>query len=113
VDFQPDYVLEKEGNLMIDRCSFNAQTGRMTNRRIYIRAGHLTNADFSLRLFNYTELESFMNAAGFEIVDAFGDWRATPFDWNSKKIVIIAAKRANRASRFRHPRNAATRPSHS
>lgn len=92
VDFQPDYIFEKEGNLLLDRCSFDARTGRMTNRRIYLKDGRKTNAHFSLRLYNYTEIADLLAAARFEIVEAFADWHANPMDWRSKKIVIIARK---------------------
>ena len=92
VDFQPDYILEKEGNLLLDRCSFDARTGRMTNRRVYLKNGRQTNAHFSLRLYNYTEIAAFLTAANFKIIEAFADWHANPFACKSKKIVIIAGK---------------------
>jgi hypothetical protein len=94
VDFQPHCIFEKEGNFLLDRCSFDEQTGRMTNRRIYIKKGHITNAPFSLRLYNYTEISALLADANFEIVEAFADWHATPMNCHSKKIVIIAQKRA-------------------
>lgn len=91
-DFQPDYVLEKDGNLLIDRCSFNERTGRMRNRRIYIKDGRRSYADFSLRLYNYSELSALLTAARFELVDVYADWHAAPMDCWSKKIVVIARK---------------------
>ena len=66
VDFQPDHIFEKEGNLLLDRCSFNERTGRMTNRRIYLKDGRTSNATFSLRLYNYTEIVALLAAAHFE-----------------------------------------------
>jgi ubiquinone/menaquinone biosynthesis C-methylase UbiE len=92
VDFQPDYIFEKEGDLLLDRCSFDGRTGRMTNRRTYLKDGRTTNANFSLRLYNYTEIAALLAAARFDIVAVFGDWHASPLDWRSKKIVIIARK---------------------
>lgn len=92
VDFQPDYILEKEGNFLLDRCSFDGRTGRMINRRVYVKDGHRTNAHFSLRLYNYTEIAALLTAANFKIIEAFADWHANPFGCKSKKIVIIARK---------------------
>lgn len=92
VDFKPDYIFEKEGNLLLDRCSFDERTGRMTNKRVYLKNGRTTNASFSLKLYNYTEIAALLAAAHFEIVEAFADWHATRMDWRSKKIVIIARK---------------------
>jgi SAM-dependent methyltransferase len=38
-DFHPAFVVEKEGNLMIDRLSFDGLEGRFYNKRIVIRDG--------------------------------------------------------------------------
>ena len=92
VDFQPDYIFEKDGNLLLDRCSFDPRTGRMTNRRVYLKNGLQTNAHFSLRVYNYTEIVALLAAANFKIVEAFADWHANPIGCKSKKIVIIAGK---------------------
>jgi hypothetical protein len=92
VDFQPDHIFEKDGNLLLDRCSFNERTGRMTNRRIYLKDGRTSNATFSLRLYNYTEIVALLAAAHFDVIDVFGDWHASPMDSRSKKIVLIAQK---------------------
>jgi ubiquinone/menaquinone biosynthesis C-methylase UbiE len=92
VDFQPDYILEKEGNLLLDRCSFDQRTGRMTNKRIYLRNGCMTHACFSIRLYNYTEIDILLAATCFKIVSVFADWHANPIVGSSKKIVIIAQK---------------------
>ena len=90
VDLQPHYIYEKDGDFMLDRLSFDEQTGRMENARVYIRRGVVVNAPFSLRLYNYTEINDLLTSAGLEIVKVFADWLATPMTWNSKKMVIIA-----------------------
>lgn len=92
VDFQPSDILEKGEDLLLDRLSFNERTGRMTNRRIYLKDGYTTNASFSLRLYNYCEIAALLAAARFDIVEVFSDWNATPMDYKSKKMVIIAEK---------------------
>lgn len=93
VDFQPSGILEKgENRILLDRLSFNERTGRMTNRRIYLKDGRATNASFSLRLYNYCEIAALLKAARFDVVEVFADWNATPMDYQSKKMVIIAEK---------------------
>lgn len=92
VDFQPDSVQEKDGNFLRDRLTFDPKTGRMWNRRVYVRSGHETAAPFSLRLFNYTELAGMLTNVGFAIQSAFGNWEADPFTADSKKIVIVAQR---------------------
>lgn len=92
VDFQPYYISEKDDNLLIDRCSFDEQSGRITNRRIYLKDGRRTDAGFSLRIYNYTELVGLLAAARMRILRAFADWSSTPMHDMAKKIVIIALK---------------------
>ncbi|HTS18008.1 MAG TPA: class I SAM-dependent methyltransferase [Verrucomicrobiae bacterium] len=94
VDFHPDHIFEKEGNFLLDRCSFDERTGRVTNKRIYLKDGRMTHAHFSIRLYNYTEIADLLTGTRFEIVDAFADWHGNPMDYRSKKIVIIARKKS-------------------
>jgi ubiquinone/menaquinone biosynthesis C-methylase UbiE len=92
VDFQPDSVFEKDGNIMLDRLSFNEHTGRMSNKRKYIRDGRTTEAPFSIRLYNYSEIAAILSGAKLEIVETFADWEGTPMNWRAKKIIIVARK---------------------
>ncbi|MBX7255915.1 MAG: class I SAM-dependent methyltransferase [Candidatus Hydrogenedentes bacterium] len=92
VDFQPDHILERDGNFLLDRLTFDVETGRMTNERVYMRNGRTTHAPFSMRLYNYSEIKALLAGAGFRIARIFADWYATPMMWNSKKMVIIAEK---------------------
>jgi SAM-dependent methyltransferase len=84
---------EREGNLMIDRSSFDPKTGRWIDRRIYIKEGKRTDAPFSVRLYNYTEIRDLLKAVKLEILDSYGDWEARPFTWESRRMIIIAEKK--------------------
>lgn len=90
VDFQPDSVIEKKQGYMIDRLSFDATTGRMTNNRVYMRGGSVSNAQFSLRLFNFTDVTALLKASGFQIFKAFANWKGEDFHAHAKKIVVVA-----------------------
>jgi ubiquinone/menaquinone biosynthesis C-methylase UbiE len=92
VNFEPHWVVEKDNNYLIDRCTFDPLTGRMLNRRIYIKDGIITHAPFFTRIYNYSEINILLKCAKLQIVKVFADWNGTKFDQSSKKMVIIAKK---------------------
>ena len=91
-NFSPFRVLEKEGNLMIDRSSFDAKSGRWHDDRIYIREGKRADAPFSVRLYNFTEIKSLLDATGLDIRASYGDWNAQPFTGESRRMIVVAKK---------------------
>ena len=91
-NFSPFMVTEKEGNLMIDRSSFDVNSGRWHNDRIYIREGKRVDAPFSVRLYNFTEIKSLLNAAGLDIQACYGNWNAQPFTGESRRMIVVAKK---------------------
>jgi len=91
-NFSPFRVLEKEGNLMIDRSSFDVKSGRWHDDRIYIRKGKRVDAPFSVRLYNFTEMKSLLDAAGLDIQACYGDWNAQPFTGESRRMIVVAKK---------------------
>lgn len=92
VNFEPHWVYEKEGNYLIDRLSFDPETGRMLNKRIYIKEGVMMNAPFSIRIYNYTEIKKMLERANLIIQKVYENWNGTTFGQDSKKMVIIAKK---------------------
>lgn len=94
VHFRPHWIVEREGNYMLDRLYFDQKSGRMHNDRVYVKDGKRTPAPFSLRMFNYTEIEGMLRNVGLSVSKVFSNWRGEPFDFESKAMVIIAEKRA-------------------
>jgi SAM-dependent methyltransferase len=88
----PAIVTEKGADLMIDRSSFDSQTGRTTNRRIVIRDGVRRDKPFSVRLYSPTEIKSLLPLAGFELLGFYGDWDGTPLTAESRRMIVIAEK---------------------
>ena len=88
----PHYVTEKEGNLMIDRVSFDVLTGRQHNKRIVIRDGVRKDKPFSIRLYNVNELNALLIKAGLELVKLYGGWEDQPFTSESFRIIVLAGK---------------------
>ncbi|RPJ50415.1 MAG: class I SAM-dependent methyltransferase [Chloroflexi bacterium] len=91
-DFHPHYVSEKEGNLMINRFSFDVRNGRLQNDRIIIRDGVRKDRPFSIRLYSLTELRDLLAEAGLALENAFAEWDASPLEVSSPAMVVIARK---------------------
>jgi SAM-dependent methyltransferase len=95
IGFRQDAVSEKEGNLMIDRNSFDMATGRSYNRRIIIRDGVRRDKPFSVRLYNACEARDLLRQAGLELEQIYSRWEAQPLSTESRRMVIIARKSRN------------------
>lgn len=90
-NFIPAYVVEKEGNLMIDRMSFDSLSGLMTNRRIVIRNGARKDKPFAIRYYNPSEIHRLLEEAGLKLQMIYGGWEDQPVG-NTMRMVIIAQK---------------------
>ncbi len=61
-------VFERGDNFLIERLSYDTNTSRMRNDRVYIRSG-VRRVTFSLRLYGFTELSELLLRAGFGSVE--------------------------------------------
>ena len=68
-NFRETAVFERGDNFMIDRLSYDSQTSRMRNDRVYIRDGGVRRASFSLRLYSFPELIGLLEGAGFGAIE--------------------------------------------
>ncbi len=91
-NFLPYIVHEKNDDLMIDRNTFDPQTGRLINNRIIVRNGKRKDTPFVIRLYDYNEIERLLGEAGMEIVKIYGHWDKSPFTKDSRGMKIIARK---------------------
>jgi SAM-dependent methyltransferase len=93
-NFQPVHVTEKDGNLMIDRCSFDSQNGLFLNQRIFIRDGVRRDKPFKIRLYNPNEFVELLRRAELEVVAMYGGFDAQPVSTESRRLVVLARKPA-------------------
>jgi hypothetical protein len=84
-------VIEKDGDLLINRFSFDVITGRFHNRRIVIRDGIRRDRPFSIRLYNATEMEQLLERAGLTEYSLL-DESSRPLSAESRRMVVIAQK---------------------
>jgi len=91
------HVTEKNGDLMIDRVSFDTFTGRMYNRRIVIRNGVRKEKPFFVRLFNPTELRDWLIRAGMDIEQIYSGYDVSPLSEDSRRLIVVAKRSAWRS----------------
>jgi hypothetical protein len=88
----PYFVNEKEGDIMIDRLSFDSIQGRLYNKRIVFRDGVRKDKPNFVRLYNPNELKALITQAGLELLQIYGGWDAKEFSTESRRMVVIARK---------------------
>jgi len=91
-DMRPYTVHEKDGNLMIDRISFNSLQGRIYNQRIVFRDGVRKDKPNFTRLYNPQEIKALLTQAGLELDQIYGGWDAKEYTSESHRMVVIARK---------------------
>jgi SAM-dependent methyltransferase len=88
----PCFVTEKEGNLMIDRGTFDSLTGYWENRRIVIRNGVRRDKPFKIRLYNPNEIREWLERAGLTLEGIYGSWDGQPISPEKPRMIIIGRK---------------------
>ena len=94
-DFRSCHVTEKDGNLMIDRVSFDSLQGKLYNKRIVYREGVRKDKPFYVRLYNPQEIEQLLSSAGLELEHIYAGFDASEFTCASRRMVVIARKSLN------------------
>jgi SAM-dependent methyltransferase len=87
----PAVVVERDGNFVIDRSSFDPTTGRATTERVVIRDGRTRRFIFSVRMFIAVELRGWLLRAGFRHVDFFGE-DGDRLNVLSRRMIAIARR---------------------
>jgi len=89
----PVAVLDKgNGDMMIDRHHFDVESGRLIDRRSYVRAGRVRDVAFSVRLYSYTELRTLLEKVGFEVAGVYGGYDGAPLVMSSTRMLVLARK---------------------
>ena len=65
----PVVVVERDGDLTIDRSTFEPVTGRAVTERTCVRDGQVRRFSYSVRMFIAVELKGWLLTAGFDSVD--------------------------------------------
>jgi SAM-dependent methyltransferase len=89
--WQPAVVVERDGDLSIDRSLFDPATGRATTQRMIVRGGRTRRLTFSVRMFIGAELRDWLLDAGFAAVDLLGG-NGDPLTAHNRRMITIARR---------------------
>jgi len=87
----PAVVVERDGDFMIDRSTFEPASGRAVTERTCVRDGQVRRFTFSVRMFIAVELKAWLLAAGFDSVDQV-DYEGAALAAGSGRMVSVAHK---------------------
>jgi SAM-dependent methyltransferase len=90
-NFHPAFVMEKDGNYMIDLNRYNILTGQTENERIIVRDGRTRRMQYFIRLFTYPELRDWLLQASFRRVEGYGH-TGEALTLDSRRMIVIAQK---------------------
>lgn len=82
---------ERDGDLMIDRVSYDAEQKRSRTERFIVRNGRVRKLEFRLEQVPAPELEQRLHGAGFRAVQLFGRGGA-PFDALGPRLIAVAER---------------------
>ncbi|APR83244.1 Methyltransferase [Minicystis rosea] len=88
----PVTVLDKGDDLMIDRHAFDTTTGRLADRRTYVRNGRARTVTFSIRLYALTEITALLRDAGLTVERTWGGWDGAPISMAKNRMLVLARK---------------------
>jgi len=87
--FQASSVHERDGDLLIDRHTYEPLTGRMITERTIVRGGRIRRVPFFVRMLTFTELRDWLTSAGFSMVDGC-DEHGDALTADSRRIITVA-----------------------
>ena len=87
----PAAVFERDGNLVVDRFSYDVTTGREQTERWIVRGGDVRKTEYSVRFYAFTELQSLLLDVGFSSVDGVGH-DGEPLTLDSRRMIVIATR---------------------
>lgn len=87
----PASVVERDGDLLVDRFGYDVETGREQTERWIVRGGAVRKTEYSVRFYSYTELRSLLLDVGFSSVEAVGhDGESLTLD--ARRMIVIATR---------------------
>jgi SAM-dependent methyltransferase len=84
-------IAERDGDLMADRFSIDAETGRSRTERFVVRDGHVRRLEFTLEQVPAEQLTERLRSAGFDDVQLFGA-RGSAFEPDGPRLIAIARR---------------------
>lgn len=92
VYFEPNSILERDGNYMIDQRKFDTLSGHCDTKRTIIKDQITKVSNYCVRFYNPTEIKALLVESGFKEVTFYDDFRDEPLSSRSRRMVVIANK---------------------
>jgi hypothetical protein len=87
--FRPSHWNElPDGALSLEENEYDIVEGVMHTRQVLVRGGESRTRRATYRLYSVTEFVELAHAAGFERVEAFGNWEATKPPWLDTRLIL-------------------------
>jgi SAM-dependent methyltransferase len=87
----PASVVERDGDLLVDRHRYDVESGREETQRWVVRDGKVRKTGFSVRFYSFPELRDLLLAAGFSAVRGVGQ-DGEPLTLQSRRMIVIATR---------------------
>jgi SAM-dependent methyltransferase len=87
----PASVTERDDDLLVDRHSFDVQSGRDETERWIVRDGRVRKTVYSVRFYTFTELRSLLLDVGFAAVESVGH-DGQPLTLDTRRMIVIATR---------------------
>ena len=87
----PASVVERGDDLLVDRHSFDVESGREETERWIVRDGNVRKTSYSVRFYTFTELRDLLLDVGFAAVRGVGH-DGKPLTLESRRMIVIATR---------------------
>jgi SAM-dependent methyltransferase len=84
-------VVERDGDLVVDRHRFDVETGREETERWIVRGGKVRKTEYSVRFYTFTELRALLLDVGFSSVDGLGH-DGKPLTLDSRRMIVVGTR---------------------
>lgn len=86
-----NWVIERDGDWLVDHHTYEPLTGRIHTTRIVVRGGKSRTMRYFVRIIGFPELRDWLLAAGFARVDGYGP-DGEPLAAGSRRMLAVATR---------------------
>lgn len=94
--FEPQFweqASEGRGDVVLDRFSFNFETGRLDNHRMFVAPGGERTPSFvSQRVYTLTEMKAQLGRVDLEYRQVWGGFDGGPYGMDTPRMIVLAVK---------------------
>lgn len=88
--FSPKDWIEKDGAFILEERDFDPVRSRSEIDVTVVDKRGTRRYHHSIRLYTFTELAMFLEAAGFEVEEVYGGFRGEEFSWDNSRMLVLS-----------------------